>query len=181
MTVNIHGNEYVTVAERLEMAKNDISSINTEILYIEPNVVVKATVTTKKGTFTGISGANPNKAIEKLTPYEVAETSAVGRALGFAGYGAIESIATAEEMIKAGATSAPKSGPPITQKQIGFLHQLLVRKGCAKEQLYKKYNITSTKELTIPQATEIIGNLMKLDEVEVIEDFGENVSPEEIK
>src|SRR6185312_6919284 len=58
------------------------------------------TVTTNKGTFTGISAANPSKAIEKQSPYEVAETSAVGRALGFAGYGAVDSIATADEMVK---------------------------------------------------------------------------------
>ncbi len=38
---------------------------------------------------------------EVLTPYEVAETSAVGRALGFAGYGATDSIASADEVNKA--------------------------------------------------------------------------------
>ncbi len=51
-------------------------------------------------TFTGISAANPAKTIEKQSPYEVAETSAVGRALGFAGYGVINGIATADEIAK---------------------------------------------------------------------------------
>lgn len=101
MSINIHGKEYITVAERLTDAKEDIKSISTEVLQHTPSVVIKATVITKKGTFTGISAANPNKAIEKMSPYEVAETSAVGRALGFAGYGAVESIASADEMIKA--------------------------------------------------------------------------------
>lgn len=98
MSVNIHGKEYVTVAERLQMAKEETTSITTEVLQHSPLVVVKATVVTKKGTFTGTSAANPNKSIEKQSPYEVAETSAVGRALGFAGYGATESIASAEEV-----------------------------------------------------------------------------------
>ena len=61
-------------------------------------IVVKATVVTEKGTFTGISAANEAKTIEKQSPYEVAETSAVGRALGFAGYGVINGIATADEI-----------------------------------------------------------------------------------
>lgn len=100
--ITIHGKQYVTVAERVQMAHEaqKTISITTEVLSTQP-VVVKATVTTPKGTFTGISAANPSKAIEKMSPYEVAETSAVGRALGFAGYGAVEGIATADEMIKA--------------------------------------------------------------------------------
>jgi len=99
MSVNIHGKEYVTVAERLEKAKKDLISVNTEVLYTEP-VVIKATVVTSKGTFTGISAANGGKQIEKDSPYEVAETSAVGRALAFAGYETTLGIASAEEMMK---------------------------------------------------------------------------------
>lgn len=101
-TIDIHGKQYVTVAERVRVAHEDLEqvSITTEVLTHEP-VVIKATVTTPKGTFTGISAANPTKVIEKQSPYEVAETSAVGRALGFAGYGIVEGIATADEMVKA--------------------------------------------------------------------------------
>lgn len=108
MSVNIHGKTYVTVAERvLELHEKykdekDSISINTEVLPVEGAVVVKATITTPKGTFTGISAANPSKMIEKMSPYEVAETSAVGRALGFAGFGIVSGIATADEMRKAG-------------------------------------------------------------------------------
>lgn len=101
MSIQIHGKEYVTVAERLTEAREDIKSITTEVLQHTPSVVVKATVLTKKGTFTGTSAANTQKSIEKMSPYEVAETSAVGRALGFAGYGATEGIASADEVVKA--------------------------------------------------------------------------------
>ena len=101
-TIDIRGRSYVTVATRVEAFHEayPTGSITTEVLLHSP-VVVKATVTVPKGTFTGISAANPNKLIEKMSPYEVAETSAVGRALGFAGIGITDSIASADEMVKA--------------------------------------------------------------------------------
>lgn len=101
MSINIHGKEYVTVNERVIEAHEDNSdslSITTDFISTGELVVCKATVTTRKGVFTGTSAANPAKAIEKASPYEVAETSAIGRALGFAGYGIVESIASAEEV-----------------------------------------------------------------------------------
>lgn len=113
MSVIIHGNKYVTVAERVAEyhadTENKTLSITTEVIPHPVSVVVKATVVTHKGTFTGMSAANPTKTIEKMSPYEVAETSAVGRALGFAGYGAVDSIATADEMVKAGAMDTTDS------------------------------------------------------------------------
>lgn len=117
--INIHGKDYMTVAGRVDLLHNDqsarIVSFKTKVLSHSP-VVVKATVTIERyidekdspheavwvrQTFEGVSAANPLKSIEKMSPYEVAETSAVGRALGFAGYGAIESIASADEVIVA--------------------------------------------------------------------------------
>jgi len=101
-TITIHGKEYMPVAERIKLAHGVLEkiSITTEVLPSTNAIVIKATVLTDKGTFTGISSANPQKYIEKVNPYEVAETSAVGRALGFAGYGVIDSIASADEMAK---------------------------------------------------------------------------------
>lgn len=105
MAIMIHGKEYVTVAERVKMLhdRKDLKgkfSIETDVISSDP-IVVKATVKIDSQTFTGLSAANPNKTIEKQSPYEVAETSAVGRALGFAGFGILEGIASADEMIKA--------------------------------------------------------------------------------
>lgn len=116
--VNIRGKDYMTVAKRVELWHEDTKgnnqplSIETEVLSHEPVVVVKATVKWLSKSFTGISSANPAKAIEKSNPYEVAETSAVGRALGFAGYGIIEGIASADEMVKAGVTKQVNYGEP---------------------------------------------------------------------
>lgn len=103
-TINIKGKEYVPVNERVKAIHEDLKdtpfSITTELLPVEGAVVIKATVTIGDNVFTGMSAANPSKAIEKQSPYEVAETSAVGRALGFAGYGIDTGIATAEEINK---------------------------------------------------------------------------------
>lgn len=101
MSIKIHGKNYITVAERVQalIDSGQEYSIHTEVLTHNP-VLVKATVTIGENTFTGHSAANPTKAIEKASPYEVAETSALGRALGFAGFGIVEGIASADEMAK---------------------------------------------------------------------------------
>lgn len=102
--VNIHGKDYMTVARRVELAQESkaLEGVETEVLNHNP-VVVKATVHLKGEIYTGISSVSLDspRQIEKQNPYEVAETSAVGRALGFAGYGVIESIASADEVVRA--------------------------------------------------------------------------------
>lgn len=114
MPVLIHGRSYKTVAERLEEIGSKLVGVNTEVLYLDPVVMVKATITTDKGTFTGISAADPGKSIEASTPVEVAETSAVGRALAFAGYAGSE-IASVNEMEKI-PVSSPK--PATAPKEV---------------------------------------------------------------
>lgn len=113
MPVTIRGNKYVTVAERVkafhEDNKDEVVSITTRFLSINDRVVCKATVKIGERVFTGTSAADPNKIIEKQSPYEVAETSAIGRALGFAGYGIVEGIATADEIAKVETPYNPES------------------------------------------------------------------------
>lgn len=105
-TIDIKGKKYVPVSERIKAIHEARSSqgfdfcITTEMLPSDKAVIFKATVTIGEQVFTGHSAANPEKAIEKASPYEVAETSAIGRALGFAGYGIDEGIASADEITK---------------------------------------------------------------------------------
>jgi len=102
--VTIHGKDYMTVARRVELAQENraLEGVETEVLSHNP-VVIRAKVILKGEVYTGISSVSldTKREIEKENPYEVAETSAVGRALGFAGYGVIESIASADEMFRA--------------------------------------------------------------------------------
>ncbi len=163
-TISIHGKEYVPVSERIKEAHEALSenfSITTEVLAFDPIVVIKATVTIPKGIFTGISAANPAKSIEKQSPYEVAETSAVGRALGFAGFGLIDSIASADEVTNAVSSNAD-NGYKITDKQKEFIKKLLNEKGYLEKDLTLKYSVVSVNDLSGDQASTIIGNLMKL-------------------
>lgn len=117
MTVNIHGKEYVTVAERVT-AWHEVAeqiSLATEIVGEDADyITVKATVHTGPQSFTGHARSNKSAGnIEGQSPLEVAETSAVGRALGFAGFGMVSGIASADEI------KAVQRPPVMAQKEIG--------------------------------------------------------------
>lgn len=108
-TINIKGKEYVPVVERVKEAHTihkDLS-ITTEITWggdasnkDTERVSVKATVKIGEQTFTGHSQATYGKGMMGDVALEIAETSAVGRALGFANIGLVDGIASADEMRK---------------------------------------------------------------------------------
>ena len=109
-TVDIKGKAYVTVAERLRYFNEEYpeGSITTELLTKPEDklVVVRATIKVGERTFTGHSQAIIGEGyINKTAALENAETSAVGRALGMMGIGIIEAVASADEMVKAGAVA----------------------------------------------------------------------------
>jgi hypothetical protein len=102
-TINIKGKEYVPVVERVKEAHKldpDLS-ITTEVIDcgIE-RVSVKATVIFKGKTFTGHSQAEWGKGMMGNVALEIAETSAIGRCLGFCNIGLLDGIASADEMRK---------------------------------------------------------------------------------
>lgn len=124
-TINIKGKEYVPVVERVKEFHrlHPEGYINTEIISNnEARVVVKAEVTifgkeeqriyTRK--FTGFSQAEWGKGLMGAVALEVAETSAIGRALGFANIGLLDGIASADEMRKVGKTADKNT--PITER-----------------------------------------------------------------
>lgn len=112
-TINIKGKEYVPVVERVKEFHRvyPMGEISTEI--VESNdkrVTVKATVKISLTgsvftTFTGHSQAEWGKGMMGGVALEVAETSAIGRALGFANIGLLDGIASADEMRKTGGFS----------------------------------------------------------------------------
>lgn len=164
--VTIHGKEYVTVAGRLTEAHNELKqlSITTELLPVQDKIVIKATVITPKGTFTGISAANPSKMIERESPYEVAETSAVGRALGFAGYGSTESIASADEVSRVeAANTSTRKFVGATEWQLqqinGLLSELNDPKGL--EKVLKHYKVKTLGEIETNRAYKLMLFLQK--------------------
>lgn len=115
MPIDIHGKKYITVAERVQEAHKGIKdglSIETELVETtDEYVLFKAKVTTGEDVYTGYATSTFSKGgMEAKSPVEVAETSAVGRALGFAGFGIVDGIATADEVVEAQEREeAPKS------------------------------------------------------------------------
>lgn len=119
-TIKIKGKDYVTVVERVkELHKvHPEAEIRTEVISDNGvRVVVKATVNIRPDKdgfvnreFTGHSQARWDVGMMKDVALEVAETSAVGRALGFAGIGLLEGIASADEIRKAKITDKPPFG-----------------------------------------------------------------------
>lgn len=108
MSIKIHGKDYVTVAERVEQFHTSLKdgkeqgSICTEIVSnTDKMVVVKAIVTIGEQEFTGHSQASWTEGPMKAVALENAETSAVGRALAFAGFSVVEGVASADEINKA--------------------------------------------------------------------------------
>lgn len=175
-TINIHGREYVPVSERVRLAHlhDGKLSIVTELIATTPEAIVKATVTTDKGIFTGYSASNSSKAIEKTSPIEIAETSAVGRALGFAGYGIDDGIASADEVENATSSTettptftkkaaTTQSEPLISDKQLAYLAMLMSEKGVPEENVYEEFDVMSRKDLTKKQASVLIDRLMKME------------------
>ena len=120
MPINIHGKEYVTVSERIQMLhQSDFTeiSLNTEILHDdETSIVMKATIDLDGNSYTGIA-----QEIKGST--NINKTSAVGRCLGFAGFGAVESIASADEVANAVSQQKPEFATPNQVKYIKSLCQ----------------------------------------------------------
>lgn len=106
-TINIKGKEYVMVKDRVTAFREDHprGSISTELLDLtDGRCVIKATITDEDGHLlaTGISYEwEGSTNINKTSYIENCETSAVGRALGFCGYGIDDSLGSANEVANA--------------------------------------------------------------------------------
>ena len=103
--VSIHGKEYATVAYRLQLFReiNPNGHIITTLISDDGTTIVmkcdiyfnEFEMPTATGWAEEVRGSSN---INKTSALENCETSAVGRALGFAGYGSAESIASADEV-----------------------------------------------------------------------------------
>lgn len=113
-TVNIKGKLYVDVAERVRLAHDagGYSMTGNEVFTIGDTGRwwVRITIEVGEQHYSGTSeikfSAKAGTA-DGEAPVECAETSALGRALGFAGLGMLDSIASADEMSRSSATTQP--------------------------------------------------------------------------
>ena len=140
----IHGKEYLTVVERLDMMKKATKgdySINTELLKFEGGcIIMKAALKIGSNVYTGtaMEEIGSNK-INSTSALENCETSAIGRALATAGYYGTE-FCSADELTNALKQQASK---PVAKKPV-----------------------TKSKPITVEAIKEKFGE----DSVEVIED-----------
>ena len=109
-TVRISGSDYVTVAERNRVAHEIGAELELGYEIIDEHWFqmgerwfVTMTIVVNGKTFKGTSEVKFNaspKTADGMAPAECAETSALGRALGFAGIGALDGIASADEILR---------------------------------------------------------------------------------
>ena len=106
MSVKIHGKEYRTVAERVNLfheENQDVRKIiKTKILSNQDNkVIMQATITAGVNKYVGhAEEVYDSSMINKTSALENCETSAIGRALASAGFGGTE-FASADEVANA--------------------------------------------------------------------------------
>lgn len=128
-TVNIKGKDYVQVNDRVKAFRSVCPGgvIETEMVYYEGGrVMFKATVKDQDDRILATGYAEEKEGstmINKTSFIENCETSAVGRALGFAGIGIDGSMASAEEVATAIINqNAPKPAPAKPQYPPEFVN-----------------------------------------------------------
>ncbi len=106
MAIMIHGKKYITCAERLQMvheSSNEFEMVSSEPVQLGDlwawRVVIKIAGLQFIGTAQIHLDAKPGSA-DHTDPMACAETSAIARAIGFAGFGAVEGIASADELVR---------------------------------------------------------------------------------
>jgi hypothetical protein len=161
ITTKIQGKEYAQVNQRIKAFRMIFpeGTIKTEIVKLEAGIcVIKASVYDREillaeGTAYEKEGSSY---INKTSYIENCETSAVGRALGMAGFGIDTSIASAEEVENA----INIQDNLITATDEKILQKLI--KGLETEasefynEILEKYNIKGLNELTKYQYGEIL-------------------------
>ena len=106
-TTDIKGKEYAEVNQRIKAFRMVYpnGSITTDIVSLENGIVtIKATVANEEGAVIATGYAQEKEMssyINKTSYIENCETSAVGRALGFCGFGIDVSVASYEEVANA--------------------------------------------------------------------------------
>ena len=106
-TTNIKGKEYAPVSERVRAFRNELPDwrIMSKIVSFDAGEwVIQAEIQDEEGDLmaTGLASEKVGVGnINKTSALENAETSAVGRALGFLGVGIAASIASADEVTNA--------------------------------------------------------------------------------
>jgi len=104
MAIKLHGKDYVEVKDRVTAAhaEESYSMLKEETFSLGGREYVRVFIDVKGKQYIGTAECKYNaspKTPDGQSPFECGETSALGRALGFAGYGVVDSIASADEVV----------------------------------------------------------------------------------
>ena len=169
-TIEFKGKGYAQVNERVKAFRMICPSgtISTEIVDLSDGVVtMKATVLEEDGTVLATGYAQEKESssyINKTSFIENCETSAVGRALGFAGIGIDGSMASADELANALNNQAKETAKPehISKKEQAILTSMIQKRGLNVENVL---NGTPLEKVTPAMFADATKRLSKLPEV----------------
>ena len=178
-STDIKGKGYIEVNQRIKAFRQvyPTGTISTEIVSLENGVVMmKATVLDEDGKILANGFAYEKESssfINKTSFIENCETSAIGRALGFCGFGIDSSVASAEEvenaMLNQGnqGSNERKASP----KQVALLKKFYY--GENLEKLLKFNKVSKIEDLSMTKASELISKNIKRNEEKLEPSFDE--------
>ena len=155
-TTNIKGKDYAEVNQRIKAFRMLYPEgfIETNLISNENGVCVFQAVVGNGENILGTGTAYEKEGstfINKTSYIENCETSAVGRALGMAGFGIDTSVASAEEVQNAIANQEEKKA---TKEQIETLKELLTEEKIESMLVY--YKVKSIEDMLYKDAEEVI-------------------------
>lgn len=173
-SIDVKGKNYVMVNERIKAFRYvfPLGTISTEILEDDgERVTVKAYVY-DGGTLLATGHAFEVKAasyINKTSYIENCETSAVGRALGFLGFGCDDSLASAEEVknaIEAQDTikAEEKKAETLNAREVKAFRKWISENGIDESKLCAGCKVESLEQLTLGKYRNILDNAEKAKE-----------------
>lgn len=167
-SIDFKGKGYVQVNERVKAFRMICPNggISTEIVKMDDGIVtMKATITDESGLILATGYAQEKESssyINKTSYIENCETSAVGRALGFAGIGIDGSMASAEEVANAIINQGKTEPEFITKKEQAILTNMIKKRGLDVDNVL---NGTPLDKVTPTMYADATKRLSKLPEV----------------
>lgn len=172
-STDIKGKGYIEVNQRIKAFRQvyPTGTISTDIVSLENGVVMmKTTVLDDNGKklATGLAYEKESSSfINKTSFIENCETSAIGRALGFCGFGIDSSVASAEEVENAiinqgkqgNQGSQVRNERKASPKQIEILKKIY--QGGNLDKLLKFNKISKIEDISLQKASELISKNMK--------------------
>ena len=167
-TVEVGRKPYVMVNDRVQGFRKLLPKgcIKTEMVVYIPDdyCVIKAEVFDEEGSLLATGYAQEtlekNKNINRTSMLENAETSAVGRALGFLGIGSVDSIASADEVNKAIAKGKALD-ELIGDELASELVRDLMEAGQSPDVVCKFNKVEHLNELTVEQYNNVVKRYLK--------------------